>query len=440
VSRPLLVVAAVLAAGDATANPLDAFGFGARAGAMGGAQTAATIDGGANYYNQAALAVGDDIRIDVGYQAAKPFLSINDNGQGVDSSRGLAVGVSAPGKIGPLRLAFGLGVFLPDDRITRARAMPAGRPRWSLYDNRPQRLFIASNLAFELHPRVHVGAGIAYMSRTKGDLNLNGRVGFPNSENSDLETDINVDLKTIRYAQAGILVKATPWLDVGFSYRGGFVLELDQTFAIRGDLGSPGVEPIISDAFFALQTLSQDLFQPETFTLGVAMRVTPRLLLAADLAYQRWGKYRNPAAKIVITYDLGMFNDLVELPPPVPLPEAHFHDIMVVRLGAEWTAATSKHLTWQIRGGYSYEPSPAPEQQGETNFVDNDKHTLSAGLGVSVARVTKVLLRPFDIDLYLSAGVLPERKHRKLSEIDPVGDYTAAGVVFAAGVSTRWHF
>jgi long-chain fatty acid transport protein len=438
--RTLALLVLLLASVPAAANPLDAFGFGARAGAMAGAQTAATKDGSANYYNPAALAVGDDIRIDVGYQLAKPVLSINGSGQGVDASRGLAVAVSAPGQIGPVKLAFGLGIFLPDERITRARAMPAGRPRWSLYDNRPQRLFIGSHLAFELHPRLHIGGGIAYMSRTKGELGLVGRVGFPDAEGSDLQTDISVDLKTIRYPQAGILFRATPWLDLGLSYRGGFVLQLDQEFAIRGDLGAPGVEPIIADAFFALRTLSFDLFQPEQVTGGFAMRVTPSLLIAGDVGWQHWSSYDNPAARITITYDLGSFNDLVDLPPQVPLPKAYFHDIVTARLGFEWTASTGEHTTWQVRGGYAYEPSPAPEQQLETNFVDNDKHTLSAGLGLSVARVTEILPRPFDIDLFLSATFLPERSHRKLSDVDPVGDYVARGLVFASGVSTRWHF
>ena len=109
-------------------------------------------------------------------------------------------------------------------------------------------------------------------------------------------------------------------------------------------------------------------------------------------------------------------------------------------LGMEWTAAEGEQLTWKLRGGYAYEPSPAPEQQGETNFIDNDKHTLSAGVGVSIAKVTEILPRPFDIDLYFSGTFLPERSHRKLSPIDPVGDYVAGGAVFAGGVTSRWHF
>ena len=91
------LVAAWLAPAAAGANPVDLFGFGARAPAMGGAQTAATDDGGANYYNPAALARPEEIRIDLGYQLAQPWLSINGGGQDVDQSRGLVAALSAPG-------------------------------------------------------------------------------------------------------------------------------------------------------------------------------------------------------------------------------------------------------------------------------------------------------------------------------------------------------
>jgi len=54
------------------ANPIDAFGWGSRATAMGGAATAASEDAAANYYNPAGLVRGRDLRIDLGYRYAQP--------------------------------------------------------------------------------------------------------------------------------------------------------------------------------------------------------------------------------------------------------------------------------------------------------------------------------------------------------------------------------
>ncbi len=421
------------------ANPLDAFGFGARGPAMGGAQTAATDDGGANYYNPAALALAHDIRIDIGYQVAAPYLSVNGGDQNVDASRGFALSLSAPGKILGVEMALGASVFIPDERLTRARTLAAQVPRWALYDNRPQRFFLGSNLAFQVGDFA-IGGGIAYLSRTGGSLDLTGRVGFPIADDSDLALAIDIDLVAVRYAQAGVLWHATPWLDVGASYRGGFVLELDQEFSITGDVGPPEGPPVVTDGFLKLHSLALDLFQPEQWSLGFSARLTRRVLLAADVTWHRWSAFENPSAKLDLELDLQEFQDMVNIPDAPPLPGAFFHDVVVPHLGVEVLAARTPHTTWLVRAGYAYEPSPAPEQQGETNFIDNDKHTFSLGLGVAVARVTEVLPRPFDIDVFVASTFLEDREHRKMRANDAVGDYVSQGFVLQLGVGTRWHF
>ena len=76
-SRAALAVVAFAAAGRAAnANPIDAFGLGARGAALGGAQTASADDSSANYYNPALLVSLEDIHIDVGYRLASPTLEL----------------------------------------------------------------------------------------------------------------------------------------------------------------------------------------------------------------------------------------------------------------------------------------------------------------------------------------------------------------------------
>jgi long-chain fatty acid transport protein len=437
--RALLVGAALLAPSAAAANPVDLFGFGARAQGMGGAMTAGTDDAGANYYNPARLAGTDDIRIDVGYQMALPQLAVDGHDQHVDASRGTALGIAVPGRLAGARLAIGAGLFLPDQQITRTRTLPSGQPRWSLYDNRPQRLFLAANIAIALPGRVSIGAGISYMSSTKGDVALDGVVGFPDATTSQLDLAMNVDLETIRYPQAGVSWDATPWLTVAATYRGGFKLVLDQTFDITGDIGTPGFDPLVDDGFLHLRSVAQDLFQPATVTAAARARITPRLAVAFDLGWQRWSVYENPAARIDIALDIGDFQDLVNIPPQEALPDPHFHDIAVPRLGFEWLAAEGRRR-WMVRGGYIHEPSPTPPQFGTTNYIDNDKHTLSAGATIELPGIGGVILRPVSFDVSLMATFLAEREHHKVSAVDPVGDYRSGGRVLAGGLSSRWRF
>ncbi len=441
-SAPILLAVLLLAglARPAAANPADAFGFGARGPAMGNAHTAAAVDGSANYYNPALIGTFDDIHIDLGYQYARPTLLVDDLDLGVNSSRGLFACLTVPGKVAGRRVAFGGGLFLPDERISRVRTPSAEQPRFQLYDNRPQRLVLAADVGVEITPRLFAGAGIAYMSSTKGEIFLQGRVGFPNAEDSDMTMAIDVDLRTIRYAKAGILFEATPWLDVALAYRGGFVLTLDQAFQINGDVGSAGADPVVEDGYFKLHSVSMDLFQPVQVTFGLAARLSPRWLLAFDAAFYRWSAFENPAAHITLDMDIGSFNDLVDIPETPPLPDPNFHDILVPRIGLEWTAGSSARRDLFLRAGYSFEPSPVPEQVGESNFIDNDKHTVSLGAGLTFRDFSKIITLPASLDAYFALTVLAERANRKLSPIDPVGDYRSGGRVLQAGVLSRWRF
>jgi long-chain fatty acid transport protein len=440
VIRAAIITLAVAAlAAPARANPADIFGLGARGAAMGGAQVACADDSTASYYNPALLVLGDDIHIDVGYQMGVPEVGANGKTFNIDRSEGLALGISVPGRIMSQRLAIGAALFLPDAQVTRTRTLPAERPRFLAYDNRPQRLFLAATAAFEILPGLSVGGGIAYMASTNGTVQLRGLVGFPDPAGSDLDLSINVDVKTIHYPHFGIAWRALPWLELGASYRGSFRLVIDQTVRVRGDIGTPGSDPVISDGHLDIRSVSQDLFQPMQITAGLAAQLTPHWLLAFDVAYHRWSDFANPTAKIDIELDIKQFNELVNIPPMSPLPIPNMHDIVVPRLGVEWRGTPGRH-TWSARGGYVYEPHVSPEQQGESNFIDNDKHTFSVGGGIDWPGIGGVILKPVSLDAYLALTVLDPRNNHKLSPIDPVGDYRSSGFVVAAGVSSRWRF
>lgn len=439
------VAAAVLAAGaaPASANPIDHFGFGARAGAMAGAQTAAGDDTGANYYNPGILATFDTIRIDVGYQMAVPSLRINDADQGVDSARGFVAGLAVPGRLGPdglIKLAVGGSLFIPDQQVARIRALSSDQPRWVIYDNRPQRVFLGANVAISIADVVYIGGGVAYLSSNSGEVTFDGRVGFPIVEDSDLDIAIDQDLKTIRYPQFGALIKATDWLAFGVSYRDEFQLDVSQQITVQGEIG-PEDEPIVEEAFLGVLALSRDLFQPAEITAGVSARVHPRLLASLDVGYHRWSRFENPATNIQIELDAGMFNDLIDLPEGLAtFPDPDFHDIIVPRAGIEYLAEETAHRQVHVRAGYSWEPSPAPEQTGESNFVDNDKHTGSIGLGYTLIDFSDIVVQPLSFDAFAAVTYLPERLHRKESPVDPIGDYRAGGAIAQIGLQTRWRF
>ncbi|HUH01139.1 MAG TPA: outer membrane protein transport protein [Kofleriaceae bacterium] len=440
--RSAVVLAlAAAASSPAHANPVDLFGFGARATAMGGAQTAATDDGSANYYNPGALARGDQVRLDLGYQYARPSLRMNGGDQNVPSSRGLAVALAVPMFVrGRHVVTVGTGLFLPDQQLLQIRTLPAQQPRWARYDHGPQRFFFGAHAAARLPGELQLGVGVGIMAEPSGSFHMSGRLGFPDSFDSELGLAVDLDVTPALYPQLGLRWQPEPWLDVGLAYRGEFVVDSYQLIVFEADIGPGGAAPIVDDALIRIDARALDLFQPAQVAAGCAIRATPRITVAADAVYARWSRFRNPTPVIELELDVGQFNDFVDLGEAPRLEDPHFHDTLSLKTGVELLVADGRHAAWRVRAGYSWEPTPAPEQVGESNFVDNDRHGLATGLGVRVSGLSQILPHPFDVDTYVAYTALPARSHRKLSAVDAVGDYVARGSIWAAGITTGVRF
>jgi long-chain fatty acid transport protein len=350
------------------------------------------------------------------------------------------VGLVAPGRIGPFRFAFGAALWLPDQRLTRVRSLPYDQPRFVYYDNRVQRFLLSANLAIQIVPGLYIGGGLTFMSRTVGQLFLKGSVAVSDPDASSLVTKIDVDLVSVRYPQAGIVWEATRNLTFGVTYRHKFELGLDQQFRIDGSIGDPGLDPVVANGYFAAHSISYDLFQPWQLTGGVAARLFQRLLVSFDLTYAAWGEFSHPAPSLTLGLDIGQFNGRVMLPQPRSYPPPGFHDLVIPRLGVEWRARQGERVSVDLRGGYSYEATPVPDQIGESNLVDGDKHTFSVGAGLELGRLQPILAHPLSLDAHLAVTYLPERATRKLDPVDRIGDYVSDGVVVQIGLMLRSRF
>lgn len=439
-SRLALVALVALAAAPARANPPDILGFGSRGAGLANAAAAVADDASANYYNPAGLVRGRELRIDLSYQLAQPYLRLNGRNMNVNEARGLAVGIAAPGRIGPFRFAFGVGIWLPDQRLTRTLQRSYDQPRFVYYDNRMQRFLLSANIAIQIVPGVYIGAGLNFMSRTKGGLKLVGTVDPLTPNDSSLVSNIAIDLLAVRYPQAGIVIEATKYLTLAMTYRHRFELSIDQQFRIDGDVGSVGSAPIIEDAYLQVRTQSLDHFHPWQLTIAAALRLTRRLLISGELTYAAWSGFKTPASRLDFDVDLKDYNDRVNLPAARDFPAPGFHDIVIPRLAAEWRALEKARFAVDVRGGYSYEMSPAPKQFDESNFADSDKHTFTLGGSFEVRPSNGILLHPWTFDLNLGLTYLPTRVEHKISPVDRVGDYKTSGLLVHFGVGVRSKF
>ena len=456
-SRATLVafalVAALVAPAAGRAQPMDTYGMGSRSTALAGAVTADVEDFSANYYNPAGIVRSGELRIGVGWFGAHHDLSLNDVPSNVDPVHGVVLGLNVPGRIDDFRFGFGLGVHLPDQRISRSRSLPRRRPRWELYDNRGQRTFLATSLSIQPFDWLRIGGGIAFLSFSENDLDIRGRIDVTVPSRSSLEHQLLGELITIRYPQVGVQIQPLSWLNFGVVYRGEFALSNDLT----AEVGTPDgrgpdrVELVAGDitipGYFDLLTSSTNAYVPHQISFGGSVEPIPGALrLSFELTWLMWHLYESPIGLSRILLDIevppeleGMIEVPDEIPDGNPIP-ANFSDRVVPRLGIEWRAVRDPAYRLDLRLGYFYENSPAPEQTGFSNLVDNDRHAFSAGVGLELTELRPFLPGSLALDAHFQYGWLPSRTHRKRSPIDPVGDYVSAGHIFAGGLTVEVRF
>lgn len=447
----LLTVALLTVAPRALAQPMDTYGMGSRAVAMGGAVTADVEDFSANYYNPAGLARAGAARIGIGYFGAFHEMQLNDLDSNVDPLRGIVLGLVVPGQIEDVRFAFGLGVHLNDDYISRTRSLPSRRPRWEFYDNRGRRTFLAAHLAIRPFPWLTVGGGISFLSFSTNTLSIRGDLDiFMAERRSHLEHEIRADLTTIRYPQVGVQVQPLPELSFGAVYRGQFALD-NKLLAVVG-CETPG-DPFCSTGlsftgledpfpgYFNLLSQAVNAFVPQQVSLGGSWQPTPDFRLNLEVTWVNWSAYVSPVGRSEILLRIAVpesLRDSIRVPDAItgtmPQP-ALFQDRFVPRIGAEGVFFRERMLELRGRGGFFFEHSPVPNQSALTNLADADRYVFSAGLGLRLSDLRPLLPGYIQMDVHFQYSLLPERTMTKSSLLDPVGDYRVSGSLFAGGAT-----
>ncbi|MBI2391047.1 MAG: outer membrane protein transport protein [Deltaproteobacteria bacterium] len=429
-------VVLVASARTASAGSTDAFGYGSRSAALGGAVSADSSDVSANYYNPAGLAAAKGLTFEVGYLRALYALKMNGRDNQVDPVRGMYFGLVAPGEVAGIPFAFGVGLHLPDDRVFRVRSLDQEQPRWEMYDNRPQRIFLATNLAIRPLKWLEIGGGLVYLAATRASLDITGRLEIASPRESELRHEVDADLTSIRYPQAGVRVHATDKLRFAAVYRGEFQLTLDISARLDVEANALGISvPFLT----YITTRSVNAFLPRQAVFGASWDPHEQVTVDLDVTWVNWAAYKSPvtAVQAVTQFEAppGFPPSLVpEKPAPTVILPPRFQDRFVPRVGVEGRLplGTRGHFL-AGRLGYFYERSPIPEQTGGTNFVDADRHAVSLGAGVSLRDVAREIPGDLRFDVHGMYSILPERLTAKGSAASAIGDYTAGGHIWSLG-------
>lgn len=433
----ILVVVASLLSKEARANPLDGFGFGSRAAAMGSATVADCTDFSAVYYNPAGLVSRKGPDFSMGYSHAGHELTMNGRDNQVDSARGIVGGFVVPGEVAGLPFAFGIATHLPDERISRIRTMRQEQPRWELYDNRSQLLYLATAVSVRPWPFLEVGMGIGYLAATRGVLDISGSANIARPHDSRLRHEVAADLSSVRYPQAGLRLHVRKGVILGLAYREEAKLKLELDTRLKGQVEALGLE---IPASYSLKSSNIGVFIPRQAALGASFRaLEERLTMNVDLTWRNWSAYESSVSKSAAMLDVdvpeGLPVTIPDNPKPTEIIPPRFRDRLVPRLGAEYALLVANDIELPLRAGYAYEKSPVPAQKGMTNFVDTDRHTVSVGLGLRLLRPLAEIPGDLRLDGHLAYSMLPERVVLKDNPADFIGDYRASGKILALGTT-----
>ncbi len=424
----ILTIAAGRAA-EATTD-LDQFGFGARPIAMGGAFTALASDFTATYYNPAGLTSSRSTASGLGFSYADHNLefssesgTFDEDVERVEDLSAFTLGVSSTfGKPGTFlsRIGLGSGLFLPTRQIVGAEGeTPPGEPDFFFYGNRYSKISILPAAAFKILDDdfggqfLSIGAGAILLADLDGKFKFN--VGSSPSSSVEVEQELGYDAAPT----VGIHYWPVWWLSFGLAYRGELSLKADIDTIIDLD-NDPNNAP---DFVLKLETVQ--LFVPDQVQGGFAVDPVEWLTVAVDVTWKRWSSFKDP----FITID-----------PGVTQVDPDFDDTFTPRLGVEAEVLDG----FTARFGYYYQPTPVPEQDGETTIVDNDKHVVSFGAGYAYWTTEEELARdeggeivatdrdvnPFTIDVFLQWHSFVDQDFDKEDPADP-----AVGVGFDSGGS-----
>lgn len=440
-TAPSALLIAITLALPARASSYDIFGVTPRDIGMGGAMTAAVLGHSALFYNAAALTLEKQHSLGLELTLSVPLLEIDRTTPDAtpaavypDTHYGLTFGWVKPfGGIFDDRLAMGVSVSIPLERLLEVQGVDPAAPQFYLYQNLQNKLLIHLGLAYDIVEWLSVGTGLQILADLTGgaDLELDILAGTFDRRS------VGVTLQPTLAPFAGVHIRPPlgphgGQLKIGLAYRGSSSLSFDLPVRVtEGEALSLEID--------VSQTV---LWTPHELSLGLAYTLDdPALTLALDLTWSFWSAAPDPSPRLAVDIGgrlvgaLGLDDALDLSVGALPL-ELGFSDTITARVGAEWNPSG----LLMLRAGYFYRPTPAPPATGSTAYLDNDAHVISLGGGIGIQNPLKEGRSVVDIDLAVQATILPRRTVFRRDRDNPGGDLSHGGVVLHTSVGVVHRF
>ena len=294
------------------------------------------------------------------------------------------------------KLAAGIGVYVPYGLETKWPTEDF-QGRFLGWNSRLQSIYIQPTVGYQLHPRIKVGFGAAYII---SDVELKQRVdlaaqrlpapGNPTFAQLGIPTgtdfaEAHLEASGTGFAvNFGAIIKVSETLSIGGHYLSRATIDYDgdATFTqiLTNDtlpLGNPinpgsvvPLDNLVAANFAPGAPLSSgaattSIVMPPQASLGVAWQATPNLLLLGDFHTVIWGWFAslNVDFANATTPDLALYEG--------------YRDTYGYRMGLEYSYDDKT----TFRGGYLYHTAAAPPETVTPLLPEGSRNEITLGLG-----------------------------------------------------------
>lgn len=379
--RPVLqnialgVVLGAFVASTAWAGGFSLPNQGAKAMGMAGAFVAQADDATAIFYNPAGIALQDEkkgalgISVDVLneslYQGFPSGIGSGTTGE-QDVGTAFPPHVYAIMKLGA-NTKFGIGLTTPF-HLDTAWANPdtfAGRGITTAAEL--QTWDATAVFSMKCGEALGLAAGVIYRtSELSHGRRLIGTNPFTNEDIDIASINLESDSSDGLGYTAGVLVRPNDRFSLGLSYRSA----IDITYTGVGTLSQIASGSDQLDSFFrAIYSFDEQIpagtsiEMPEEATVGVALGITPALMVEVDVTYTGWSSFETLNLAFPTDSSLN-----------IAIPQM-FDDSVSVRAGLQYTTATGT----QFRVGAAYDESPQGDSTVGPLLVDANRTIFAAG-------------------------------------------------------------
>ncbi len=428
----LTCVACLLLAGGAWAGGFSIYEAGARATAMGGAFTATADDGSAMFYNPAGLAFLSGTHLDLNLMPVIPQAKFT----GAVMPDGSYATGETEDNVYPIPgtyyyhntgdFTWGIGIYAPFGLGVEWKDKDNWAGRHYSYDVYLSTIYATPTVAWQIADDVGIAMGIdvAFTHinyKQRQAVRFGGDAALVDVIDAEIDADSDLNFTPT----AGLLVKATDWLDLGVMYHH------QKTMAIRdGDLTLTNIAPDALRETVDLQIAAlgggthkgkSDLKLPHIWSMGAAFQITEELRAEFDAVHFGWSHFD----ELTLDFDSDALDQTII---------EGYEDAWQYRIGAEYVA--SDKLT--LMAGYVYDETPQPIESMSPMLPDGDRNDYSFGLAWQATPQLSVTLSYMAVDFEERSNVVDGVHHSYDPEDNPAGSYDSAADILGIGFGYRF--